>query len=505
MAFQKETKDIGTNVVQVIDPQVARRDDSDPSQKSIAREVMGDKWALPNALLGGTMTMREAGRTYLPQETAEKDPAYKVRLHRSFLLNAYRDAVDSTAGKPFSKEVTFGDTTPEEIQALAKNIDLRGRTLTQFAADMMKTGWHYGLAHFMVDFPQMDVIPTQAQVKAENIRPYFVSVNPEHVLGWRSTRINGVETLTQLRIREDTVEPSGEFGEAVVCRIRVWTLNFEVVGNGVPEIKAVVRWQLYREDGQKVWVSDGEGSLEKMDRIPFVTFYVARTGFMTADPPLEDLAWINLAHWQSSSDQRNILRFSRHAQLFGAGIEESEIKNSIAFGANFALFAKNANAKLEMVEHSGTAIGAGQADLVALEEQMVIVGLTPQLKRTGSPTATAVALDTATSDSPLVASARHAEQALEAGFDFAAKWMEMEDVENDVSIAEEFGLSLRSSEYIKTLIESRKNGDISRETFLEELRRLGVLSETFNIQREMQRIESETPTPPTPTPAPTVI
>src|SRR3546814_11327266 len=53
--------------------------------------------------------------------------------------------------------------------------------------------------------------------------------------------------------------------------------------------------------------------------LPLVTVYAERTGYLTARPPLLDLAWLNLAHWQSSSDQRHILHVARVPILFEIG------------------------------------------------------------------------------------------------------------------------------------------------------------------------------------------
>lgn len=497
-AYPRETQDHGPLapysgvITQVIDPQVGQ-DDDDPSKMSLVREAMGEKWELPNALMGGTRSMRLAGRKYLPQETAELDPAYHNRLQRSFLLNAYRDAVDSTAGKPFTRDIVISESTAQELKDICKDIDLRGQTLTQFAAGLMKHGWHYGLAHFMVDYPVVTTIPTILQERTDGLRPFFVQICPEDVLGWRSARINGTETLTQLRIREDTVEPSGQFGDQVVCRIRVWSLHFVADETASPgqttSIVPRVTWVLYRKSGQ-VWGIEDDGSIT-LDRIPFVTFYVARTGFMTADPPLEDLAWVNQAHWQSASDQRNILRFARCATLFGAGIDPSELTGTQPIGANIAIFAKDPQARMQMVEHSGAAIGAGHTDLEALKEEMVVVGLQPQLRRTGEPTATAVALDTATSDSPLVASTRHLEQALELGLEWAARWMEIETDKTGVDITEDFGLSIRGSRDIEQLLQMRSSRDISRTTLFEELRRRGVLPDRFDTKKEEELLANE--------------
>ena len=45
------------------------------------------------ALMGGTDTMRKAGKTYLPKFKAEMDEDYKARLDSSWLFNGMRKCV----------------------------------------------------------------------------------------------------------------------------------------------------------------------------------------------------------------------------------------------------------------------------------------------------------------------------------------------------------------------------------------------------------------------------
>ena len=54
-----------------------------------------------------------------------------------------------------------------------------------------------------------------------------------------------------------------------------------------------------------------------------------------------DLAWLNLAHWQSASDQRHILHVARVPFLFGRGLSEGEIDLLLANDIAIAVEACN--------------------------------------------------------------------------------------------------------------------------------------------------------------------
>ncbi|NDC09657.1 MAG: DUF4055 domain-containing protein, partial [Oxalobacteraceae bacterium] len=206
--------------------------------------------------------------------------------------------------------------------------------------------------------------------KAIEARPYAVHVKASNLIAWRSETIKGVEELTQIRILEQATVDDGEWGERQVCRIRVITKT---------------EFQLY-EFKDKKWniIEQGETSL---GYIPLVTYYTNKTGFMSAKPPLIDLAYLNVQHWQSSSDQEHILHFIRFPLLHGAGFNNDQ--KQIEIGPNRMILSEDPNAKLTYVEHTGAAVEAGRQSLKDLEEKMSSLGMQMLAKRSGNMTATA--------------------------------------------------------------------------------------------------------------------
>lgn len=98
---------------------------------------------------------------------------------------------------------------------------------------------------------------------------------------------------------------------------------------------------------------------------------------------LIDLAWLNLAHWQSASDQRHILHVARVPILFGRALQVAD--GEIEIGPNRLILADDPAAGLRFVEHFGTAIAAGRQDLVDLEDRMAVLGLDMMRHHPGAP------------------------------------------------------------------------------------------------------------------------
>lgn len=443
-------------------------------------ELMQAGWSLLHDLLGGTRAMRAAGRTWLPQEPKEADAAYANRLARSFLFGAFADAVDRIVAKPFSVPTTVEGGSPAYFAEMLRNVDNCGNDLTLFARSVFEDGVIHGLSHILVDHPDTGGTLTAKQERDLKIRPYFVHVRADQLIGHRSKRdAAGRNVLTQIRIYEKKVEDAGEYGDVSVEYVRVVTeTSFSI-------------WRKTADDAKFVKVKSGDHTFGS---VPLVTFYTSADGFMKATPPLEDVAWLNLAHWQSYSDQRNILRFARVGLLFGSGFSEEEVERGFSVGPTNLLLVTSPDAKLSIVEHSGNAIGSGKDDLETLEAKMDSLGLRPFVDQKGNPTATGKAMDEEKSFSSILAWIRSLESALRTAFGFAATWTQ-ETIADDfeVEVFSDFGISVQTYEAIQNLITARANREISRETFLFEIRRRGLISDSIDIAAEIARIESEPP------------
>lgn len=446
-----------------------------PATPNAAIQAMGPAWAMITALLGGTTSMREAGKLYLPKHPAESGEAYKYRVDVSTLFNGFRRTIDTLSGKPFSEPLKLGDDVPPVIETYSEDIDLEGRNLQAFAHDVMRTVLSYGLSHILVDYPTTPGAQSLAAQHVSGARPYFVHIYPWNVLDWRSERINGVETLTQLRFFEYVEEPDGDWAKKEIRQVRVLEPD---------------NYRIYREDEKGDWVLYDEG-LVSIGIIPLATAYGERTGFMTARPPLQDLAHLNVEHWQSSSDQSNILHVARVPILFASGFTED---STIKIGAGIAVTNDDPAAKLAYVDSSmaAPAIEAGRLSIKDLEDRMSIMGAEPLAKKPGKRTATETIIDTSASDSALSLMALNLEDTLELALQFVAVWDGLPDG-GTLELFKDF-----SGDDDQAAAEKAPNakemGIISAQTAFGILQRAGVVPEELDWTEELERMKAEGPT-----------
>lgn len=443
-------------------------------------------WELPRTLMGGTKAMRKAGLKYLPQEAAESAESYKARLMRSTLFNGFRKTVRDMTGKVFRKDIVLGDDVPAQLKTYAENIDNAGRHLNVFAKDVFFDSMQTGIGYILTELPPA-IPPGQGtgrngevtKADTDKRRPYLCYIKAEDLIGWKVAIIDGVATLIQARIKESYTVADGPFNEKTLPQIRVLEPG---------------RWEIWRvgtEGADKdKWVKVEEGTTS-LTYIPLAPVYINRTGFFTGEPPLEDLADLNVAHWQSQSDQRNILHVARVPILFGAGFQETD---TIEIGASRMVRSSTVGTTLEYVEHSGQAIESGDKDLSNLEFQMQTQGLQLLIPQPGGKTATGEVHDDAIENSQLAMMATALQDALEWSFGFMANYLTLgKDAGGSVTVNRDFGITANGAADVPNILAAKRDGTIDAETAINELKRRGFLSDDVDAESVIAKAKLEAP------------
>lgn len=440
----------------------AMRDESDPIRDVIA----------------GGVHMRSLGEKYLPKFPMENDEDYKARRESSSLFNGVKKARDDMAGKVFEKPLTLADQQGQLFD-WCQNVDLEGRDLSNFAMDVFRGGIEDGIAFIMADAPPRSGDVTVGQARQQGLRPYLTLLRLSDVLGWKWENIGNRPVLTQFRIMETVPDPNGkEFEDSTVEQIRVLDL-----------VEGRVQVRLFRKaddaKGSDRFVLFDEYQTE-LEEIQVTPFYTGRTGFFTAKPPLADIAEVNLAHWRLKSDKSSCLHKSLAPLLLikGMDVEGGKVVNSTGYA--FASTAEHSD--LKWAEVSGTGIEAARNELKDLEREMQWLGLQLIMERTGVSTATGDSIDEGKTTSKLKAWADNLKDALE----IALMWMaDMGGItaNTDVVVHKEFSVMGHLS--MTDVRDMYNSGAISRETYIAEAQRRGVLSEDVIVDDEIERIEAE--------------
>lgn len=426
---------------------------------------MVQAWDINDALMGGTLYMRQLGEAYLPRWPKEDKEDYEKRLAVATLLPAYEETISQNVGRVFAEPIQLGENVPDSLREFAKDMDLEGSRLDVWAQAFFSLAMQYGLSHALVDYPRVDAeqVKTKADEKATGARPYVTMLNPRQVIGWKSKMVGGKVQLTALRIKEVVVEDGDDFGQTKVEQIRLLTPGLV---------------QIYRKatgaDGQANWSLHEEWQTSRRD-ITLVTLYTKRTGFMCGSPPLLNMALLNVKHWQSQSEQDNILHVVRVPILSVFGLEEGE---ELVIGSSSATsFSDRQRQGMEYTEHSGAAIGAGKESLTDLVEQMRQAGA--KLLRTDNTSTKSVdqtSEEKMQEQSPLYTMATSLEDALDNILQIMAEYIGEKDG-GSVDVRTE--LDVESKEFnppAALAIQSlRQGGDIRRVDAIKSLQKLNII------------------------------
>jgi hypothetical protein len=212
---------------------------------------------------------------------------------------------------------------------------------------------------------------------------------------------------------------------------------------------------------------------------------------MTADPALEDLAYLNLRHFLATADQHVMMQYVRRPPWFGKCLVQDGA--SLVFGPGRMIHSGDASADLRSVGMDAGSVEAGRGELKDLEERMSLYGLqmlTPALRASGGKTATQAQQESSEAVSQLTDWALALKDCLDQALRFAGMYENMEDgAEPEIVINTEFqpGIGLEPS----MLMQAVEKAVISRQIALEEFQRRGLVADTYDWQDVLGMLQSE--------------
>ncbi len=432
-----------------------------PFVRSLDVIAMMPDWSVMAAVTSGTNYLRDMSETYLPQEPREDDDAYQTRVDRS-VLSPYTSRLIETAAGAILRKPIHVEGDPYWLD-LIQNIDGLGSNINEYARRALVSSLTYGHSAILVDYPAAAGAMNLAEERAMGRRPYFVHVDAPQIWGWRKEP--GTNRLLQVRIHDYDVRPLNEFGEEQVEEMRV-------IYPG--------RYDLYTL-GQEIveFTSTGGYSL---DEIPLVPIYSNRRGLLISQPPLLDIANLNITHYQRQADLIHALHIAAMPTLVLEGWDDTT--GSATMGVNYAIAMQPGN-KAYYVQADATSFDAQMAELESLASQMSTLGVTKLFgQKFVAESAEAKRIDQAQSNSVLSIISQELESALNQAFEFAAQYVGLEPPE--ITIDRDFDYYRLIGQDVAVLTQLNQAGKISDAMLLEVLRRGEVLPDNINIEDELE-------------------
>lgn len=447
-----------------------------PSTRSKASKVQMPDLDMCRDLAAGPRRIRDRTTEYLPKAPAEDAQNYNARLLRSVYVNFFLKTVRALAGFVMRKDPVFGDDVPPIIKEHCENIDLAGTHIDVFLRQLLQDAITAGHDAILVDYPNTG--GRVLRLDEENaVRPYWVMIKKDDIMSWRTTIEDGRVVLTQIVIRECLSIPDGSFGEREQTQYRV--MRRDGYGNG-----AVVSFQVLLVNDRNVVVELDYGVCLNQNEIPIAEVTTSgRKSLFESDPPLIDLAFLNIAHYQQLSDYANSMHYTCVPILFTAGFDlADENGTDVVVGTNKGLSSTDPNAKAAYVSHDGQALGAIRQALIDMKDDMSALGismLSPQKKAVES--AEGQRIGKSDTDSALAVTSRGAQDGTERALGFHAKYLGLASG-GSIAINRDFENLQMQSDMLNAFVAAVKDAGLPVRLLLENMQEGGLISPEIDLE-----------------------
>lgn len=454
-------------------------------------ETMVPYWEKVSDILEGTQAIKDGGTKYLPKFPDENKDDYDFRLTVSKFTNIYRDVTEGLASKPFQDEITLlgAEKRPQELIDFAEDVDGFGSNLTTFAALTFFNAINYGIDWIFIDYPtvQNPDNVTIAEAKQRNLKPFWVHILGKNVLDIKTRMQGSKQIITYFRCQEP-----GYGDEPMHVR------EFIETENGV-------EWKLYvkitNDKGEDEFVVVEEGMLS-IDFIPVVPFITGRRdgNSFKIYPPLSDAADLQITLYQNESALEYIKVLACYPMLATDGTKPPKGSDGkpkkLRTGPNTVMYgvekANGDGGTWHYVEPQANSLEFLQKNIDKTKNDLRELGRQPLTAMSTQLTTVTTSIAAGKAKSAVTAWSYALKDALENALLITMNWMGI-DYEPEINVYTGFDNVLDNGSDIEELGKARERGDISVETYWDELKRRKILSPEFDIEEERKRLLDNIP------------
>lgn len=321
-------------------------------------------WRKVRDATAGEDAVKAAGQAYLPNP--DETNAYATERYRAYIARA---VYFNATGRTLAGLVGVAYANWPEIKAsdnkLLADADGSGVSLINQSqatlADVLQTG----RAGLLADWTAVDEVTrargwrSRADQEAAGVRPFIIRYTAEEILTWETSGTR----LTRVVLSESRADYTG--GEVKYLP----QLRELLLIDGKYTIKV---WVKFTEHGDFLLVDTFKTGLTE---IPFAFIGATNNDASPDQPPLLDLANLNLAHYRNSADFEESAFLSGQPQLVLTGVDQdwADQRGQILFGSRTALtLPMNADAKVLVAP-------AGIAKEAMLDKERMMVALGARL------------------------------------------------------------------------------------------------------------------------------
>lgn len=441
---------------------------------------MEDEWNLVRDSMGGERAIKAAGDRYVRKLQDQTDTEHKVYIARGSYYGAFSRTVRGLAGAILRRPPEVN--VPNAMEEMLKAISSKGNSFDDICRSCVNKVMSYGRHGLLAD---MDFTGE---------RIYISEYRTRDIINWDTAMIDGEEVITLLVLREirGIRDLKDEFVVIPTEFIRVLDLN-----------EGAYRTRLYQaveEAGtQKEYmqVPFDNGELEiypkvrgvNLDYIPFVSIGPFDLSITPEKPPLIDLAYLNIAHWNLSVDYHHGLHLCALPTPYAIGFPKT---SNLAIGPGKAWQTDDTKATCGFMEFSGKGLGAVRDAMDSKVQEMAAIGARVIAEEKRGVEAAETARIRQSGETAILS---YISSSVSAGLTkilgYVSEWSGIPDGDIFVKLNTDFIDSRMDSTMLRELFKVLQGGGISQDTFLYNLKHGEVLPQDRDIQEEKDLIETE--------------
>jgi len=446
------------------------------------------KWQRMRNVFSGNDAMKENATKYIPPLSGQTPDQYKEVINRETFENYTLATAKGMSGLIFAKAPVIELGT--QLTALAENIDLAGSNLIDLAQNAVNEVSETGRIGLLVDMITPDIeITSTLQEQQLNLRPYIKTYTTENIINWDTQLINNRAELSFLVLSEPYMVRTGfKFVDKVryrvyeliegICTVRVFENiatgrqkdNFQQIGNDI-----VVKMQ-----GKAI------------DFIPFVSITSEKLSIDPVNPPLLDLADINISHWYLNVERRNALHFVGFPSIYGVGIQK-RANEEVKLGAGTINIFDNPQAKLDFLQLSAEGLGSVEKALEEKKNAMLALGAKILAPESASQISeNTMQMKTAGQRAIIIQIADTVSRGIEKALGFMSSWIG-ENADIKFQLNTDYNLSEMNPQMLAQIYVGRQMGRLRDEDVFYNLKGGEIIDSTVTLEEYLAGIESQNP------------
>lgn len=431
--------------------------------------------------VAGSIVVKSKGVAYLPMPNAsdispENVDRYNAYVTRANFYNVTKRTLQGLTGQIFSRDPQI--EVPTSLEPVVKDVTGSGVSLEQMAKDCAENVLEFGRMGVLADYPAVSNPQTAEEIERLNIRPTIKTYKPWDCINWRTIVRGGKTLLSLVVLREDFIVSDDGFAEEVEDQYRVLRLvrsageNGEIVDTYTQEVwrGKVGGWQIVEGPFTPAG-ADGQ----PFNEIPFVFIGAVTNSPDVDEPPLFDLADLNLAHYRNSADYEESCFMVGQPTPWFAGLSESWVKDIMQEGVGLGsrgavLLPENGSAGLLQAEPNTMPMEA----MKHKEAQMVALGAKLVEERSVQQTATEAEQNEASETSTLASVAKNVANGIKWMLEWCAIFTTGSEEGIEFDLNTEFDLAKMSAADRAQLIREWQAEAITFGEMRESLKRGGI-------------------------------